>query len=52
MSIVNRVKVAIRCKHCGERFILRGKLEKGKIETGFKQCLCNNETDLDIEQVE
>jgi DNA-directed RNA polymerase subunit RPC12/RpoP len=45
----SRIKVKIRCKHCGERFILRGKREKGKVETGFKQCVCNNENEFDIE---
>lgn len=45
-----RVKVTIRCKRCGEKYILRGRKEKGRIETGFKQCLCNNATDLDIEE--
>ena len=46
----NRVKVTIRCMQCGEKFTLRGKKEKGRIDTGFKQCLCNNATDLDIEE--
>lgn len=45
---MSRVKVSIRCQHCGERFILRGKRDKGKISTGFKQCLCNNESDFDV----
>lgn len=44
-----RVKVTIRCKKCGEKFILKGRKEKGKIDTGFKQCICNNEMDFDIE---
>jgi DNA-directed RNA polymerase subunit RPC12/RpoP len=44
-----RVKVTIRCRHCGERFVLRGRKEKERIETGFKQCLCNNRDDFDIE---
>lgn len=44
-----RVKVTIRCRHCGERFVLRGRKEKGRVETGFKQCLCNNRDDFDIE---
>ncbi|GAB7386237.1 hypothetical protein BSNK01_00720 [Bacillaceae bacterium] len=44
-----RVKVTIRCRKCGERFILRGRRNpKGKIETGFKRCLCDNENDFDI----
>lgn len=45
-----RVKIIIRCKQCGERFILRGRRDKGKIETGFRQCLCSNETDFDIQE--
>lgn len=44
-----RVKVTIRCRHCGERFVLRGRKEKERVETGFKQCLCNNRDDFDIE---
>ncbi|MEI7024577.1 hypothetical protein [Paenibacillus sp. y28] len=44
-----RMKVTIRCRHCGERFILRGKQDRGKVETGFKQCLCGNTYDLDIQ---
>lgn len=47
-----RVKVTIRCKQCGERFILKGKKEKGKIDTGFKQCICNNDHDFDVEAEE
>ncbi|GGJ10309.1 hypothetical protein GCM10010885_19400 [Alicyclobacillus cellulosilyticus] len=45
-----RVKVHIRCRKCGESFILRGVRDaKGHIETGFKRCLCDNEDDFDIE---
>ncbi|MFD0867755.1 MULTISPECIES: hypothetical protein [Paenibacillus] len=44
-----RVKVSIRCKACGERFVLKGNREKGRIETGFKRCLCDNERDFDID---
>lgn len=44
----SRVRVSIRCQQCGERFVLRGKKDKGKINTGFKQCICNNETDFDV----
>ncbi|WP_157261830.1 hypothetical protein [Paenibacillus sp. A3] len=53
MDVVSpRVKVAIRCKHCGEKFILKGRREKEKIDTGFKQCICNNEKDFDIETLD
>jgi hypothetical protein len=45
-----RVKVTITCKNCGERFILRGKKEKGRLETGFKQCLCDNTKSFVIEE--
>ncbi|WP_187386126.1 hypothetical protein [Paenibacillus tuaregi] len=45
-----RVKVKIVCKNCGERFILRGKKERGKIETGFKMCLCDNTRLFEIEE--
>ncbi|MCG0314373.1 MAG: hypothetical protein L5657_06915 [Calditerricola sp.] len=45
----NRYKVVIRCRQCGERFILRGRMTKeGKVETGFRQCLCDNDSDFDI----
>ncbi len=45
-----RVKVHIRCRKCGESFILRGvRDQRGHIETGFKRCLCDNEEDFDIE---
>ncbi|MBU5672737.1 hypothetical protein [Paenibacillus brevis] len=43
-----RVKVKIVCKNCGERFILRGKKENGNIETGFKQCICDNRDGFEI----
>lgn len=50
MLVHQRVKVHIRCKHCGESFILRGVRDpKGHIETGFKRCLCDNDRDFDIE---
>lgn len=48
----SRVKVTIRCRRCGERFILRGKKEKGRIETGFKQCICSNVEDLDFDTMD
>lgn len=46
-----RVKITIRCKRCGEKFVLRGKREKGRIETGFKQCLCDNRDDFFVEEL-
>jgi len=49
MTVQERVKVTIRCNLCGERFVLKGRKEKGKIDTGFKQCICNNENDFHIE---
>lgn len=47
--MTDRVKVTIRCRRCGDKFTLRGRRDKDRVETGFKQCLCNNRTDLDIE---
>ncbi|MEK8127429.1 hypothetical protein WMW72_05825 [Paenibacillus filicis] len=50
MNVVqSRVKVRIRCNRCGEKFILKGRMEKGKIDTGFKQCVCDNDQDFEIE---
>jgi DNA-directed RNA polymerase subunit RPC12/RpoP len=46
---ITRVKVKIRCRQCGEKFVLKGKREKGKIETGFRQCICSNEHDFEVE---
>lgn len=46
-----RVKVAIRCNHCGETFILRGRRDKGRVDTGFKQCICSNADDFEIEEM-
>jgi DNA-directed RNA polymerase subunit RPC12/RpoP len=44
-----RVKVNIRCKKCGERYILRGRTTHlGQVETGFKRCICNNDDDFDV----
>lgn len=43
-----RYKVIIQCHHCGERFVLRGRKNKGKVNTGFKSCLCSNSSALDI----
>mgnify|MGYP001214720256 FL=1 len=45
-----RYRVVIRCRNCGEKFILRGKRnEKGEYETGFKRCICGNEDRLHID---
>jgi len=47
---MNRLKVAIRCNQCGEKYILRGKMDSsGRIKTGFKKCICDNESNLEIE---
>ncbi|WP_166541951.1 MULTISPECIES: hypothetical protein [Paenibacillus] len=48
----NRIKVTIRCRQCGERFILKGRRDNGRIETGFKQCICDNDHDLEMETQE
>lgn len=45
-----RVKVTIRCNVCGEKFVLRGRRDKGAVDTGFKQCICNNASDLEVEE--
>ncbi len=45
-----RVKVKIRCNQCGERFTLRGRRDKGRVDTGFKQCICDNRSDFEIER--
>lgn len=50
--LVPRVKVRIHCKRCGENFVLRGIRSKGKLETGFKRCLCDNDRELDILEME
>ncbi|WP_018922209.1 hypothetical protein [Salsuginibacillus kocurii] len=45
-----RYRVVIRCPKCGEKYILRGRMkENGEYETGFKRCVCGNETDLKVE---
>ncbi|SDC12028.1 hypothetical protein [Shouchella lonarensis] len=50
MTTSNRYRVIIRCPACGEKYILRGKRnEEGEYETGFKQCICGNEEQLNIE---
>lgn len=43
-----RYLVRLRCRQCGERFVLKGRMKKGKVETGFKQCLCDNTSDFEI----
>ncbi|USG63540.1 hypothetical protein NDK47_15290 [Brevibacillus ruminantium] len=44
MARNQRTKVTIRCNVCGEKFTLRGRKEpSGEVDTGFKQCLCNND---------
>lgn len=49
----DRHKVNIRCNLCGEKYTLVGKKGRtGQVETGFKQCLCNNENDFVIEEVD
>ena len=49
----DRHKVNIRCNLCGEKYTLVGKKGRtGQVETGFKQCLCNNENDFLIEEVD
>lgn len=45
----DRYQVMIHCKRCGERFFLKGTMKNGIIETGFKRCLCDNESDFEIE---
>ncbi len=46
-----RVKISIRCRLCGEKFVLRGRRDQGRIDTGFKQCLCSNTDDFEIEEL-
>ncbi len=50
MEAAARIKVTIRCNVCGEKFVLRGRRERDAIDTGFKQCICNNANDLEIEE--
>ncbi|PSL50469.1 hypothetical protein B0H94_10380 [Salsuginibacillus halophilus] len=50
MATETRYRVTIRCGQCGEKYILRGRQKAdGEYETGFKRCVCGNETDLHIE---
>lgn len=48
---MSRVKVRIHCRRCGENYVLRGSRSKGKLDTGFKRCLCDNEKDIDVEEL-
>lgn len=50
MNTPVRVKVTIRCARCGEKFVLRGRKVKGRVDTGFKRCLCDNDSDLVVEE--
>ncbi|WP_432776946.1 hypothetical protein AAFJ72_09915 [Brevibacillus gelatini] len=46
-----RTKVTIQCYVCGEKFTLRGRREPGgQVETGFKQCLCDNDQYFRIDE--
>ncbi len=47
---MSRIKVTIRCKQCGEKYVLRGKKDKELYDTGFKMCICNNADELEIEE--
>jgi hypothetical protein len=47
---MTRVKVLIRCRVCGEKYILRGRKDKEVCETGFKMCVCDNVDDLEVEE--
>ncbi|MBU9714260.1 hypothetical protein [Evansella tamaricis] len=45
-----RFKVTIRCNQCGEKYILRGRLNhEGGFDTGFKRCICGNEKKLEVD---
>lgn len=48
VSKKNRYRVMILCRRCGERYFLRGRMKNGRIDTGFKRCLCDNETEFEI----
>jgi len=48
--MMTRIKVLIRCKVCGEKYILRGSKDNGIYNTGFKMCICDNCDDLEIEE--
>jgi hypothetical protein len=44
---VQRIKVVIYCKKCGEKFVLKGRKEQGRLHTGFQQCVCDNHDDFE-----
>lgn len=48
MKDSGRYMVEIMCRRCGELYKLKGKMRKGRLETGFKRCLCDNENDFEI----
>ncbi|TWI52850.1 hypothetical protein [Halalkalibacter nanhaiisediminis] len=46
----DRYRVVIRCKECGEKYILRGRRnDDGEYETGFKRCVCGNDEGLNVD---
>ncbi|WP_176560161.1 hypothetical protein [Brevibacillus dissolubilis] len=48
-----RAKITIQCNICGEKFTLRGRRAPGgQVDTGFKQCLCDNDTQFHITEEE
>lgn len=51
-DMINEEKywVKIQCNLCGERFVLKGIRKKGKVETGFRRCLCDNDRDFIIRE--
>ncbi|MCR6110631.1 hypothetical protein HXA35_09845 [Bacillus sp. A301a_S52] len=49
-EINHRYKIVIRCEQCGEKYILRGRPnEMGGFDTGFKRCVCGNESQFDMD---
>ncbi|MEW9669716.1 hypothetical protein [Ammoniphilus sp. 3BR4] len=53
MLLKDRQKVRIRCNLCGEKFTLVGKRGRsGEVDTGFKQCLCNNDKDFEVSELD
>ncbi len=45
-----RFRVTIHCNQCGEQFTLKGRKKNGRVVTGFRRCLCDNEDDFTIEE--